>query len=173
MRAWRVDFRVDLDGSAPHQLAFQELPAVYAGSTYRRLITYSGKVPWTRRQLVETDRNGKLAGRVAPLANWTTKAGNPVTRPALESVAGVDRRAALPKFHGKTFAMRAKAASPAVNDKAPGFGRKVVLYATCFANYNNPKIGDATRAVLAHNGVATEVVNASAFNAVFWIVLHE
>jgi len=124
---------------------------------YRAAELKAGKVPWTRRQLVETDRNGKLAGKVAPLANWATRAGNPVTRPALESVAGVERRAALPKFHGKTFAMRAKAASPAVNDKAPGFGRKVVLYATCFANYNNPKIGDATRAVLAHNGVATEV----------------
>jgi hypothetical protein len=47
VRAWRVDFRVDLDGSAPHQLAFQELPAVYAGSQYQRLVTYGGKAPWT------------------------------------------------------------------------------------------------------------------------------
>src|SRR5258708_7420726 len=124
---------------------------------YRAAELKAGKVPWTQRQLVETDRTGKLASKVAPLANWAIQTGNALTRPALESVAGVDRRATLPKFHGKTFAMRAKAASPAVNDKAPGFGRKVALYATCFANYNNPKIGDATRAVLAHNGVATEV----------------
>src|SRR5207244_448579 len=107
---------------------------------YRAAELKAGKVPWTCRQLVETDRNGKLAGKMAPLANWATEAGNGVTRPALESVAGIDRRAALPKFHGKTFAMCAKADSPAVNDKAPGFGRKVVLYATCFVNYNNPKI---------------------------------
>jgi glycerol-3-phosphate dehydrogenase subunit C len=33
-----------------------------------------------------------------------------------------------------------------------------VLYATCFSNYNNPEIGVAARKVLAHNGVATEVV---------------
>src|SRR5207302_9079754 len=33
-----------------------------------------------------------------------------------------------------------------------------VLYATCFVNYNNPSIGEATRAVLARNGVETEVV---------------
>ena len=38
--------------------------------------------------------------------------------------------------------MRAQAGSPAVNEEAPGFGRKAVLYATCFGNYNNPKIGD-------------------------------
>ena len=33
-----------------------------------------------------------------------------------------------------------------------------MLYATCFVNYNNPSIGEATRAVLARNGVETEVV---------------
>src|SRR5205823_4321654 len=37
-------------------------------------------------------------------------------------------------------------------------GRKAVLYATCFVNYNNPSIGEATRAVLAKNGVETETV---------------
>ena len=40
----------------------------------------------------------------------------------------------------------------------PGFGRKAVLYATCFVNYNGPDIGMAARAVLARNGVETEVV---------------
>jgi len=125
---------------------------------YRAAELKAGKVPWTQRQLVETDRTGRLAGKVAPLANWATKTGNSLTRPALETVAGLDRRAALPKFHAKTFVMRARAASPAVNEKAPAFGRKAVLYATCFGNYNNPGIGEATRAVLAHNGVETEVV---------------
>jgi len=33
-----------------------------------------------------------------------------------------------------------------------------VLYATCFVNFNNTGIGAASRAVLAHNGVETEVV---------------
>jgi glycerol-3-phosphate dehydrogenase subunit C len=124
---------------------------------YKAVELKEGKVGWSRRQLVETDRNGTLGGKVAPLANWAIKTGNPLTRPALEGVAGIDRRAALPKFHGKTLVMRAKASAPAVNDKAPAFGRKAVLYATCFGNYNNPAIGEATRAVLARNGVETEV----------------
>ena len=125
---------------------------------YRAAELKAGKVAWAQRQLGETDRTGKLAGKVAPLANWATKTGNTLTRPALEAAAGLDRRAALPKFHGKTLVMRARAASPAINEKAPAFGRKAVLYATCFGNYNSPKIGEATRAVLAHNGVETEVV---------------
>ena len=77
----------------------------------------------------------------------------------MEKVAGIDRRAELPKFNGQTFAMRAK--SRAARHRiasAPAFGRKAALYATCFVNYNNPRIGEAARAVLAHNGVETEVV---------------
>jgi glycerol-3-phosphate dehydrogenase subunit C len=45
-----------------------------------------------------------------------------------------------------------------VDRNAPATGRKAVLYATCFVNYNNPRIGEATQAVLAKNGVETEVV---------------
>ena len=41
-------------------------------------------------------------------------------------------------------------AKPAtLNTDAPAHGRKAVIYATCFANYNAPEIGHAARAVLA------------------------
>ncbi len=124
---------------------------------YRAADFREGKASWSQRQLVETDRNGKLAGSVAPLANWATRTENKLTRPVMEKVAHIDRRADLPKFYGRTFAMRAKAAPPEMNKSAPAHGRKAVLYATCFVNYNNPRIGEATQAVLARNGVATEV----------------
>ena len=58
-----------------------------------------GEVAWTARQLVETDRNGKLAASAAPLANWATRTTNRLTRPAMEKLAGIDRRAELPRFH--------------------------------------------------------------------------
>jgi len=54
--------------------------------------------------------------------------------------------------------MKSKRSAPAIDSTAPAYGRKAVLYATCFVNYNNPSIGDATRAVLARNGVETAVV---------------
>jgi glycerol-3-phosphate dehydrogenase subunit C len=135
----------------PFNLDFPHLMLRYRAADYRE-----GKVPFTQRQLVETDRNGKLAGAVAPIVNWASSTDNGMTRPLMEKVAGIDQHADLPKFHGRTFTMRAKAAPPKVNDKAPAFGRKALLYATCFVNYNNPGIGEATQAVLAHNGVATE-----------------
>jgi glycerol-3-phosphate dehydrogenase subunit C len=125
---------------------------------YRAVEARNGAVPAATRQLTETDRNGKLARLVAPLANWATSTGNGLTRPVMEKIADIHREAALPKFHGKTFALRAKREVPPVNREAPAFGRKAVLYATCFVNYNNPDIGMAARAVLARNGVETEVV---------------
>jgi glycerol-3-phosphate dehydrogenase subunit C len=125
---------------------------------YRAAQLRRGEVPRLQQELTETDRNGKLAGLAAPLANWAGRTGNALTRPLLEKVAGVDRRAALPKFHGKTLVLRAMEGKPEVNREAPAFGRKVVLYATCFANYNNPSIGTAALAVLAKNGVECEIV---------------
>ena len=110
------------------------------------------------KELAKTDRNGKLAGIAPGLANWASSTENKLTRPVMEKTLQVHREATLPKFHGKTFALRAKQSAPEVKEDAPAHGRKAVLYATCFVNYNNPGIGEATRAVLARNGVETEVV---------------
>ncbi|MBW7852330.1 MAG: glycerol-3-phosphate dehydrogenase [Rhodospirillales bacterium] len=118
----------------------------------------AGKGGFVDRQLTETDRNGRLAAKVAGLANWATETGNRVTRPILEKVARIHRQAPLPRYHGRTFAVQSQAKPPARDATAPARDRKAVLYATCFANYNAPGIGLAARAVLARNGVATEVV---------------
>src|SRR5580693_6290652 len=100
---------------------------------YRAVERREGRIPLQQRELAKTDRNGRLASMVAPLANWAGERKNALTRPLLESVAALD-------------------------PTAPAHGRKAVLYATCFVNYNNPSIGEATRAVLARNGVETAVV---------------
>ena len=125
---------------------------------YRAAEVRAKGMGFVKRQLTETDRNGKLAAPLAPIANWATRCGNKVTRPVMEAVAGVHSEAALPKYHGRTFAARARSRPPEVNRLAPAYGRKAVIYATCFANYNSPEIGVATQSVLARNGVETEVV---------------
>ena len=109
---------------------------------YRAIEHRKGKTPLAVRELTKTDRNGKLARPGRPVANWASDTGNTLTRPVLEAVAGIHRDAHLPKFHGKTFALRAKSDGLTPNPEAPAFGRKAVLYATCFVNYNNPSIGD-------------------------------
>jgi len=125
---------------------------------YRAIENRDCKTPFAQKEVSKTDRNGKLAAPVAGLANWVTKTNNLLTRHTLQAIAGIDKNAVLPKFHGKTFTARAKKNTPMVNAEAPASGRKAVLYATCFVNYNNPDIGAAARNVLAKNGVETEVV---------------
>jgi len=124
----------------------------------RAVALKQGHIPFAARELTKTDRNGQLAGMAAPVANWATDRRNELTRPLLERVAGVHHDAALPRYHGKTFALRAKESRRPLNAVAPAYGRKAVLFATCFVNYNNPAIGEAALSVLCHNGVETEVL---------------
>jgi len=148
-------FMVSCPYVPPHEfnLDFPHLILRYRAAEYRK-----GDYDKMAAQLTETDRNGKLAAMAPGLANWASDTKNKLTRPLMEKVVGVHREAALPKFHGKTFALRAKNDPLTPNREAPAFGRKVVLYATCFVNYNNPGIGEAARRVLAKNGVETAVV---------------
>jgi glycerol-3-phosphate dehydrogenase subunit C len=123
----------------------------------RAIEARKGKIALAERELTKTDRNGKIASKVASIANWASDTNNKLTRPILEGLGGVHREAKLPKFHGKTFAVRARQ-EKAPDAAAPStHSRKAALYATCFVNYNNPDIGMAARAVLAHNGVETKV----------------
>ena len=110
-------------------------------------------------QLADTDRAGRLGTFAAGLANWATDETNTLTRPAIERFAGIHHGARLPRYDGETFEIRAAREAAPVNQAAPAFGRrKAVLYATCYVNFNNTDIGAAARAVLAKNGVETEVV---------------
>jgi glycerol-3-phosphate dehydrogenase subunit C len=84
-----------------------------------------------------------------------------LSRKVLETTCNVHRDAALPKFHKKTFLEIDKNETLRLNSEAPGYGRKVAIYATCFVNYNNPSIGTSAMEVLNKNGVKTEVVYPS------------
>ncbi|MDP7456361.1 MAG: heterodisulfide reductase-related iron-sulfur binding cluster [Alphaproteobacteria bacterium] len=125
---------------------------------YRAAELKAGRIKKIHRQLTKTDRNGRLAGMVAPLINWACRVDNALTRVLMEWIAGIHRKAVLPRFCSRTFARRAGEGHPEVNVQAPAYSRKAVLFATCFANYNDPTIGLDARAVLARNGVETEVI---------------
>jgi len=109
---------------------------------------------FVREQLGKTDRNGKLAKPVAPLANWATKLENKPVRTVMEKVAGIDRDALLPKFHHRTAGDLFEEDMPPVDSNGPAFGkRKAALYATCFVEYNTPSTAVAAALVLAKQGV--------------------
>lgn len=126
---------------------------------YRAVEAKKNGAPLADHELAKTDRNGALATKIAPLANWATDPANKTARNVLERVAGLHHEAALPRYAGKTLEARAKETPLVVNRDAPAFGRKAVIYATCYGDYNDPGVGLAARAVLARNGVETEVVH--------------
>ena len=111
-----------------------------------------GEIGWVDRAMADTDRNGKAARFVAPLVNWATARKNRTVRWLMEKLAGIHREAELPRFHRATFLKRSH---PDTDAGAPARGRKAILFATCFVNYNNPRIGESAAAVLAQNGVET------------------
>jgi len=111
------------------------------------------------KELVATDRNGKIGAVLGPVMNWASDRHNGFTRPIMEGVAGIDRNADLPKFERPTFVDDAARHAPARDTAAPAAGRKALLYATCFVNYNNTSIGRAALAVLAKNGVETQIAH--------------
>ncbi len=125
---------------------------------YRAVEAKKNGVPFVDAQLAKTDRNGLLASFAPAVANYASAVGSPL-RPLLEATAGLHRDAELPKYTGQSFVLQAHANAPVVNQAAPGFGRRAVIYATCFGNFNEPDVGMAARAVLARNGVETQVVH--------------
>ncbi len=128
---------------------------------YRAVEAKKDGVPWNEKQLIQTDRNGWLAGKMAGMANWASDRDNKLTRPLIEKIAGVHRDADLPKFvpSSKTFVAQAENRPPEVNTQAPAYGREAVLYATCFVNYNKPDTGVLAQRILARNGVATTAMH--------------
>jgi len=55
---------------------------------YRAVEAKQGKTHTADRELAKTDRNGKVARFLAPLANWATDRANKVMRGLVEKVTG-------------------------------------------------------------------------------------
>jgi glycerol-3-phosphate dehydrogenase subunit C len=139
--AWAVDF--------PHLML-----------RHRAVQAKKHGIDFVEGQLADTDRAGRLGTFAAGLINWATDERNQPVRRTLEKLTGLHHGARLPRQAGETFELRAKREGAELNEAAPAFGkRKAVLYATCFVNFHSTDIGAATRAVLAKNGVETEVVH--------------
>ena len=115
----------------------------------------AGRTRLRDRLLSSTDAVGRLAGIpvVAEVVNAVNASG--LGRRLLAGALGVHPEAPLPKYHSTSFrareARRAKPA-PAVVPTDATQGR-VVLFATCYGNRNEPAIDADLVAVFEHNGI--------------------
>ncbi|MFM5949644.1 MAG: hypothetical protein ACKOPM_10515, partial [Novosphingobium sp.] len=82
---------------------------------HRAVQNRKGDTSFIDTQLAEMDRNGRLGTIASGLANWATKEGNGLTRPLIEGVAGIDRRAHLPPFMDVSLTRQAPGIVPTPN----------------------------------------------------------
>jgi glycerol-3-phosphate dehydrogenase subunit C len=114
------------------------------------------------RILSATDTVGMLAGIpvVAEIVNAvnSTAAG----RKLLDKALGVHPEAPVPKYHSKSYRKQhAAAAHPAIDVKPTADTKgRVVLFATCYGNRNEPDLGNDLTAIFEHNGIAVTIAES-------------
>ena len=114
-----------------------------------------GEVKLRDKILTSTDAVGRIAGIpvIAQMVNVANK--NTAARKLLSKTLGVHPDATLPPYHSNTLRQRlnrqplaSKEAKPTQNTRG-----KVVLFATCYSNRNEPQIGEDLVAVFEHNNL--------------------
>lgn len=107
-------------------------------------------VPLRDKMLQNAELAGKMGGMISSLANRVMNSN--FHRRIMEAILGLHRNKKMPEFHRTPFArwfkMRKKPAAVS--------GDRVVLFSTCFVNYNHPELGKDTVEVLEKNGASVE-----------------
>jgi len=125
-----------------------------------KAIKFRGGIKFRDRLLSSTDAMGKLAA--IPVVAQTVNAvnRNGLARSVLHSTLGVHKERELPPYAPRKFRSSAKAESsfPARDGRnTPG---KAAVFATCYANYNEPVLGQDLLAILAHNEIPSVLVES-------------
>ncbi len=103
--------------------------------------------------LSSTDSVGKLAS--IPVVSTMVNAANANGgfRKVLQSTLGVSADAVLPKYYSKSMRQRI---TPDSGENAKPAGKttgRVALFATCYGNRNDPRMGEDLKAVFEHNDI--------------------
>jgi len=123
---------------------------------YRTAQKKLNKLPAVPAQLAQIDRNAKIGVMLSSLINWASSIKNKFFRKILELIAGIDMRVTLPTYNSETFTNYFKKNNIPTNSEAPSKDRKVVIYSTCFVNFNKKDTGIAALKVLKKNGVEVQ-----------------
>ncbi len=115
---------------------------------YRTLQKKKNKLLTIPNQLAKIDRNARIGVIFSRIINWFSNIKNKLLRSLLELVTGIDKRVELPKYNFETFTNYFKKNKYPTNNNAPGKNRKVVIYSTCFVNFNKKNTGIAALKVL-------------------------
>jgi len=123
---------------------------------YRVLQKKQNKLPKVPAQLAKIDRNAKIGIALSWFINWMSNIKNKILRKILESITGIDKTAKLPVYNSETFTNYFKRNNKSINMETSEKKRKVVIYSTCFVNFNKKDTGIAALKVLKKNGVEVQ-----------------
>lgn len=109
--------------------------------------------------LSSTDTVGRLAG--IPVVSGVVNSANESKsgRVVLEKTLGVHRDARLPKYHSRTLRKTARTEYEGEAVEAGPTRGRVALFATCYGNYNHPRIGADLIKVFEHNRIPVRLVD--------------
>jgi len=128
----------------PHEFAI-DIPKLML--RHRAKDFKNGKIGFKEKQIAEIDRNGKLGQKTRFISNVFISLKNKPARYIFEKILNIDKKAKLPNF-SKPFNK-----SFLINKEAPGYGKKAILFSTCYGSYHNSEIISSTYKVLSHNGI--------------------
>ena len=125
-----------------------------------------GQTKASDKLLTSTDAVGSLAS--IPVVSNVVNASNQsaIGRGVIDKALGVSKDAVLPKYHSNTMRRRNRKrivdVSPDTVDAvaAGTTSGKVILFATCYGNYNAPEVGDDLIAVYEHNDIVVRLLDA-------------
>ena len=123
---------------------------------YRTLQKKQNKLSLIPKQLAQIDRNAKIGVMFSWLINWISNIKSKFLRKILELITGIDKRVKLPVYNSETFTNYFRKNNKYINIKTSVKDRKVVIYSTCFVNFNKKETGIAALKVLKKNGVEVQ-----------------
>ena len=123
---------------------------------YRTLQKQQNKLPLITAQLARIDRNAKIGVIFSGFINWILNTKNTFFRKILELIVSIDKRVKLPLYNSETFTNYFKKNNKLIKIGRPINDRKVVIYSTCFVNFNKKDTGIAALKVLKKNGVEVQ-----------------
>jgi len=127
-----------------------------------KAIKFRQGVKFRDRLLSATDRNGRLAAIpvVAQAVNALNR--NALARSAMQAVLGVHKERQLPPYAPRKFRSAFRESPPFEAREGKTTPGKVAIFATCYANYNEPVMGHDLAALLEHNEIPYVVAEKEA-----------
>ncbi len=123
---------------------------------YKALQKKQNKLKIFPAQLAKIDRNAKIGVTFSWFINWISNIQNKILRKMLEIITGIDKKVKLPKYNSETFTNYFKKNKNFIKIEDQSSDRKVVIYSTCFVNFNKKNTGIAALKVLKKNGIEVQ-----------------